>query len=320
MTSRTTDEDIRETRKNLNLRLDAESTMWRQRSRNTWLVSGDQNTSFFYAKTSHRFQRNTIQGSCDEDGSWQESDEAMKRIALDYFNSIFKSNRPTDLIEVVETIQLVVSRSMNRALLIEFRAEEVTKALKQMYPKKASVPDGIPHFFYQHYWSIVGNCVTLTVLDFLNHGIIPPKFNETHIIFIPKIKNPTKITHYRPTGLSNVVSRLASKVLANRLKLLFPKIISENQSAFMNNQLITDNVLVAFETMHHISHTQKKKKKSGNVGEMAFKLDMSKAYDRVKWGCVEKIMLKMGFHTHWVEIMIRCVQFVTYAVKINGKP
>ena len=53
---------------------------------------------------------------------------------------------------------------------------------------------------------------------------------------------------------------------------------------------------------------------------MAFKLDMSKAYDRVKWGCVEKIMLKMGFHTHWVEIMIRCVQFVTYAVKINGKP
>ena len=53
---------------------------------------------------------------------------------------------------------------------------------------------------------------------------------------------------------------------------------------------------------------------------MAFKLDMSKAYDRVKWGCVENIMLKMGFHAHWVEIMIRCVQFVTYAVKINGKP
>lgn len=54
-----------------------------------------------------------------------------------------------------------------------------------------------------------------------------------------------------------MVSRLASKVWANRLKLLFLKIISENQSAFMNNHLITDNVLVAFETMHNIS--QKKK-------------------------------------------------------------
>ena len=43
----------------------------------------------------------------------------------------------------------------------------------------------------------------------------------------------------------------------------------------MSNHLITDNVLVAFETMHHISQ-----KRSGKVGEMALKLDMSKAYDR----------------------------------------
>lgn len=77
-----------------------------------------------------------IQGSCDKDRSWQESDKAKERIALDYFNSIFKSNIPTDAIEEVEAIQDVVSRSMNRALLMEFRAEEVTKALKQMHPKK----------------------------------------------------------------------------------------------------------------------------------------------------------------------------------------
>lgn len=176
---------------------------------------------------------------------------------MDYFNLIFKSNIPTNAIEVVEPIQPVVSRSINKALLMEFRAEEVTKALEQMHPKKSSVPDGIPHLFYQHYWSIVGNCVTHDVLDFLNHGIIRPKFNETHIIFIPKIKNLTKITNYRPISLSNVVSRLDSKVWANRLKLLFLKIISENQSDFMNSRLITDNVLVAFETMHNIS--QKKK-------------------------------------------------------------
>ena len=47
---------------------------------------------------------------------------------------------------------------------------------------------------------------------------------------------------------------------------------------------------------------------------------MSKVYDRVELACLEKIMLKMGFHTHWVEIMIRCVWSVTYAIKINGKP
>ena len=52
---------------------------------------------------------------------------------------------------------------------------------------------------------------------------------------------------------------------------------------------------------------------------MALKLDMSKAYNKVEWGCLKKIMLKMGFHMHQVEIMMRCVQSITYAVKINGK-
>ena len=59
--------------------------------------------------------------------------------------------------------------------------------------------------------------------------------------------------------------------------MLFPHIISENQSAFMSKRLITDNVLVAFETMHHISQ-----KKSGKVGEMTLQLVMSKVYDRVE--------------------------------------
>ena len=155
-----------------------------------------------------------------------------------------------------------------------------------MHPKKALGQDGMPPLFYQHYWSSIGNCVTQTILDFLNHGIVPTtppppppprKFNETHIILVPKVKNPTKITQYKPISLSNIVSRIASKVLANRLKTFIPHIISENQSAFMTKRLITNNVLKAFENMHHISQ-----KKNGKVGEMALKLDMSKAYDWVE--------------------------------------
>ena len=67
--------------------------------------------------------------------------------------------------------------------------------------------------------------------------------------------------------------------------------------------------------MHHINQ-----KKLGKVGEMVVKLDMSKTYDRVEWGCLEKIMLKMGFHVKWINIMMSCVRSISYSIRINGKP
>lgn len=76
-----------------------------------------------------------------------------------------------------------------------------------------------------------------------------------------------------------------------------------------------DNVLVAFETMHHIS-----RKKGGKVGEMAIKLDMSKAYDSVEWVFVEKIMEKLGFDIKLRSLIMRCITTVSYAIKINGRP
>ena len=83
----------------------------------------------------------------------------------------------------------------------------------------------------------------------------------------------------------------------------------------MHGRLITDNVLVAFETMHHTS-----KKKGGKVGDMALKLDMSKAYDRVEWVWLEKIMEKLGFAERWRGLVMKCVTSVNYAIKVNGFP
>jgi len=67
--------------------------------------------------------------------------------------------------------------------------------------------------------------------------------------------------------------------------------------------------------MHHISQ-----KKNGRVGDLALKLDMTKAYDRVEWIWLEKIMQKLGFDDRWCALIMKCVTTVSYSVKINGKP
>ena len=158
-----------------------------------------------------------------------------------------------------------------------FQGSEVHSAPKQMYHLKSLGPDGMPPLFFQHFWPSIGQLVTKTVLDFLNFGIAPPMFNDTHVVLIPKNKDPKNISDYHPISSCNVIFKLASKVIANKLKKILPFIISDTQSAFVHGRLIMDNVLVAFEAMHYISQ-----KKAGRKGEMALKLDMSKAYDRVE--------------------------------------
>ena len=118
---------------------------------------------------------------------------------------------------------------------------------------------------------------------------------------------------FRPINLCNVAYKIISKVLGIRLKTILPQINTKNQSAFLHERLITDNVLVAFELMHYLDH-----KRDGKDSYMAVKLDMSKTYDRVEWGFIEKVMERLGFHEKWINTIMSCITTVTYFVLING--
>jgi hypothetical protein len=91
------------------------------------------------------------------------------------------------------------------------------------------------------------------------------------------LKVATCVTDFRPINLCNVLYKLISKILVNRLKEVLPYIISSMQSAFIPGRLITNNILVAFKTMHFMQTRMWSK-----VNFMGLKLDMSKAYDRVE--------------------------------------
>ena len=118
---------------------------------------------------------------------------------------------------------------------------------------------------------------------------------------------------YRLIALCNVNYKILAKVLANRMKKLLPRIISHEQSSFVSRRSITDNVLVAFEIIHRM-----KRKSKGEKGDVAFKIDISKGYEKIDWGFLKGIMLKLGFDSRWVDLMMLCVSIVRYNVLVNG--
>ena len=92
--------------------------------------------------------------------------------------------------------------------------------------------------------------------------------------------------------LCNVVYKIVSRAITNKFRPILENVIDDYQSGFIPGCLITDNVLVGFECMHWLRHI-----KRGNMRYVAIKLDMSKAYNRVEWRFLQRIMTRLGFST-----------------------
>uniref|UniRef100_A0A2N9G5C3 CCHC-type domain-containing protein n=1 Tax=Fagus sylvatica TaxID=28930 RepID=A0A2N9G5C3_FAGSY len=274
-------------RREINMLVEKEETFWRQRSRVSWLKGGDRNTKFFHACASQRKKNNLITGLRDEQGVWQNESATISNIAVDYFHNLFASSNPDCIREVVDQVDAIVTPQMNVDLLREFSSEEIHRALFQMSPSKAPGPDG----------RMLGS------------------INFTNIVLIPKVKNPESMSQFRPISLCNVLYKIIAKVLVNKMKVILPNIISDSQSAFIPGRLISDNVIMAFEVLHYLRNLG-----TGANFQMAAKLDMSKAYDRVEWTFLQAILLKLGFHRRWVSLIMSCVSSTSFAVMVNGVP
>jgi hypothetical protein len=216
----------------------------------TWLAAGDSNTKFFHSQAQQRRRTNCLSGLWNSDNVWCTDENQIEDIAVSYFDDIFHTSTPVNLEDTLTAVNSRVTSEANQRLLQPFTTDEVRMALFQMHPSKAPGPDGMSSFFFQKYWNIVRANVTAAVLSVLNSRKILRKINLTHISLIPKKKNLERMSEYRPISLCNVVYKIILKVLANRLKVVLPCIISDSQSVFVPGRLIKDNVSVAFEFIH----------------------------------------------------------------------
>ncbi|GAU25945.1 hypothetical protein TSUD_16830 [Trifolium subterraneum] len=289
-----------------------EEEYWKQRAKMHWLQEGDTNTRFFHMSATVRSKKKKVTKLIADNGTEAHTQEELCEVAKSYFDTLFKP-RDGDHDSVLNLIQPRVTDDDNLVLTAPITKVEIQQALFQMHPDKSPGPDGFNPAFYQRFWEQCSDDIFNAASTWLERGYFPTSLNDTNICLIPKCVNPTSMKDLRPISLCNVLYKMISKVLANRLKCCLDKCVSQEQSAFVEGRSILDNALIATEVIHTL-----KRKTKGRRGELALKIDISKAYDKVDWGFLRGIMTRMRFTDVWVRWVMMCVSSVNYSVLMNS--
>ena len=291
-----------------------EESLWRNKSRETWLTCKDLNTRFFHTSTIIKRRRNAIDFLKLPSGSWSSNRQVIGNCFIDHFRTVFTSTTPPlddDLLSLFDTC---ISTTENEALCTIPSEQEIFDMLTEIGSTKAPGPDGFTALFYKKYWSTVKEVVLSSIWDFFGNHHLLTEQNHTFIALIPKQLGASSVQHFRPISLCNIIYKIISKILANRFKRLLHHFISPFQSAFVPSRTIQDNTIMAHELYHSINS------KRGRGGLMAVKIDMEKALDRMEWSFLLAILTKLGFHPTWINWIRICITSSSFSVLLNGSP
>ena len=292
----------------------AEEGFLKQKSRGQWLKLGDQNSSFFHKAVKARNARSALKVITMANGCRTEDPEAIKQEALRHFQSIMCSNEPSvsrsEYLDGLDGFRWSPQHMviLNKAI----SHEEIKEVIFSIDDSKAPGPDGFSSRFFKTAWDIIGNDVCTVVSSFFESGSMLREINCTIIALVPKVPNPGSMHDYRPISYCNTIYKCISKIIAARIKQCIPYIISPSQSAFVQGRSIADNVLITQELMLNYHR---------DIGppRCALKVDIMKAYDTIRWGCIMNILSLMGTPTHLMRCIKACITTPSFSISINGE-
>lgn len=151
----------------------------------------------------------------------------------------------------------------------------------------------------------------MAVQSVFRFGFLPKGVNSTILALVPKKMDSLEMKDYKPIVCCNVMYKVVSKILANRLKKLLPSIITENQTAFIKGRLLMENVLLASELVKDYH-----KETVTPIGVM--KIDISKAFDSVQWSFVLNCLEVLGVPERFIKWIKLCITTPSFFVKVNG--
>lgn len=178
---------------------------------------------------------------------------------------------------------------------------EIKEAVFCMGPLKAPGPYGLQPIFFHSQWETIGGSVCELIRQIYENPDHVADLNETLVVLIPKVLNPESLKRFIPISVCNVVYKIITMVITTRLKRFMAHLVAPNQCSFVPGRQSTDNIVITQEVFHTMRY------KKGKKGFLAIKVDLTKAYDRIRWEFLEEVLREVGFNDLFRKLIMKCV-------------
>eukprot|EP00253_Pinus_taeda_P018718 PITA_18718 len=271
----------------------------------------------FIKKAEEWWRQSTIQGKGKmyKNGNRVVEQAEIEQVLIDHHKEILRepqADRIHAIQEIFSAIPRLVTKDQNKALMITATLEEIEETVKAMKKGIAPGPDGFTVDFFQAGWHFLGKEILELVEESRMNQKVWLALNSTFYALIPKGDNLEDANGFRPIALCNVIYKIITSMMAKRLRPLLDKLISAEQTGFVEGRQILDGLVVTQEVIHSL----KAKKQKG----MMIKLDLSKAYDRLSWNYLAKVLESFGFCRRWIEWIHSLISSPIFSILVNGTP
>lgn len=273
---------------------------------------GDLPTKLFFSFLKNRGSSAKIRAIEDERGEEIGDEGRIRREFSIFFARLYKSeDRGRSVIGFLESV-IVNKLSYEERISIEREVEtqEIEGVVKNLAKGKSPGMDGFPNEFYQRSWDWIKEDLGEVVRAILNNGGMTSEMNRSLIVLVPKVENSRTVKEFRPISLLLGIYKIVAKILANRIRLLVPKLVHPSQAGFVRGRSLAESCLSVWAGMEE----------GPRRGDFDFlKIDFEKAYDRLEWRFLEECLKVMGFgmiFRGWVRGLL---QNATTRVRVNGE-
>ena len=279
------------------------------RSRAEWINEGEKPTKYFCSLEKYNYIEKTIKCIQLDNGETLTDQKSILDEIAKFYSTLFAQNdhSPSDqnlhkLFEGKNIYKLTPTESMK--LEGKLKLEEISNALKQMKNNKCPGVDGFPAEFFKTFWDKLKYFV-LRALNFaFDTGELSVSLRTCVISCLPKGDKPRKfLKNWRPISLLSVLYKIASTAIANRLKTVLIKLISDTQSGFISGRFIGENTRLVYDIMHYLE----KNKLPG----LLMLVDFQKAFDSVSWIFLNNVLKFYNFgrdFCHWINVLNKNIQ------------